>query len=100
MAPDEQAALRQEWSEGGRIVLQDDADGSDHSAVHRWVARLIDGDIADDDGILSLVHHSLNFDIPFAATRGVREELLHVVRMKIRDPAWQRFARDPGAEEG
>lgn len=102
MGPDELAALRQEWSEGGRIVLQDDADGGDHSIVHHWIVRLIDGDIADDDrdGILSLVYHSLNFDIPFAATKGVRDELLHVVRMKIKDPAWRRFAREPGAEEG
>jgi hypothetical protein len=102
MAPDELAALRQEWSEGGRLVLQDDADGGDHSIVHHWIMRLIDGEIVDDDrdGILSLVYHSLNFDIPFAATKGVRDELLHVVRMKIKDPAWRRFARDPGAREG
>lgn len=93
MAPEELAALKKEWIEGGRHVLQDDADGSDHSVVHHWVVRLIDGGILDDDrdGILSLVHHSLNFDIPFAATKGVRDELLHVVRMKIRDPAWRRF---------
>ncbi|OWJ57080.1 hypothetical protein [Inquilinus limosus] len=99
MAPsdrDELAALRKEWVECGRAVLQADADGGDHSILHHWVVRLIDGDIADDDrdGILSLVYHSLNFDIPFAATRGVREELRHVVRMKIRDPAW-RFPPEP-----
>ncbi|WP_395680510.1 hypothetical protein [Inquilinus sp.] len=98
MAPDELAALRREWAEGGRIVLQDDAEGGDHSAVHHWIVRLLDGDIADDDrdGILSLVYHSLNFDIPFAATKGVRDELLQVVRTKLKDPAWRRFARDPG----
>jgi hypothetical protein len=96
MAPDELAALRQEWTEGGRLVLQDDANGGDHGDLTRWVVRLVDGDIADDerDGILSLVYHSLNFDIPFAATKGVRDELLHVVRMKIKDPAWRRFPRE------
>ncbi|MGF6229841.1 hypothetical protein QFZ27_003796 [Inquilinus ginsengisoli] len=100
MAPDELAALRQDWTEGGRLVLQDDANGDDHGIVHHWVVRLIDGDIADDerDSILSLVYHSVNFDIPFAATKGVRNELLHVVRMKIKDLAWRRFPRQPGAE--
>jgi hypothetical protein len=101
MAPDERAALRQEWAEGGRLVLQDDADGSDHGIVDHWIARLIDGDIADadKDGILSLVYHSLNFDIPFAATKDVRDELLHLVRMKIKDPACRRFPEVPGVEE-
>ncbi|MDR6293920.1 MULTISPECIES: hypothetical protein [Inquilinus] len=100
--PDEWAALRREWAEGGRVVLQDDANGSDHSIVHHWIMRLIDGEIVDDDrdGILSLVYHSLNFDIPFAATKGVRDELLQVVRMKIKDPAWRRFPQEPGAKEG
>lgn len=99
--PAELAALRKEWTELAGFVFQDDANGSDHSDIRHWVVRLIDGDIADDDrdGILSLVYHSLNFDIPFAATKGVRDELLHVVRMKLEDPAWRRFARDPGAEE-
>ncbi|KGM32749.1 hypothetical protein [Inquilinus limosus] len=100
MAPsdrDELAALRKEWVESGRSVLQDDAGGGDQSVLHHWVVRLIDGDIVDDDrdGILSLVYHSLNFDIPFAATRGVREELRHVIRMKIKDPAWRRFPEEP-----
>ena len=99
--PAELTALRQEWTEGGRLVLRDDANGSDHSDLHHWVLRLIDGDITDDDrdGILSLVYHSLNFDIPFAATKGVRDELLHVIRMKIRDPGWRRFPGEPLARE-
>ena len=35
--------------------------------------------------IVNLVHHSLNFDIPFKVTASVRAELLHEVRMKIAD---------------
>jgi hypothetical protein len=87
--------LKKEWVGGGRFVLRDDDHPEDHREIHNWLLELLDKEERSDEDeyIASCVHHSLNFDIPFAATKGVRRELLNIVRMKIRDPRWMRFPR-------
>lgn len=77
--------LAMEWKSCGRLVLQDDDDPRDHDAIDRWIMELIDrpSGSPEDDHIRSLVYHSLNFDIPFAATRNVRERLMDLVRKRL-----------------
>ncbi|MFG1245709.1 hypothetical protein [Xanthobacter flavus] len=88
------ARMRLDWtSGGGSIVLSDDPETDDHGEIYQWVANLLNKSdfSADDRHILNSVYQSLNFDIPFPATKIVRDELLQTVRMKIKDPSWTRF---------
>ncbi|WP_018045111.1 hypothetical protein [Methylobacterium sp. 88A] len=86
------AALRSEWITGGRLVVGDDPSPSDHEAVYRWVLDFMDGGADDPDygTVLGLIYHSLNFDIPFSATKSVRDDLMHMARRKLEDPQWRR----------
>lgn len=83
--------LRKEWTDGGFVVLK----GDDHKEIDRWILRLLDKKTRSDEEeyIVSRVDHSLNFDIPFQATNVVRDDLLHIVRMKMKDPNWTRLPR-------
>ena len=87
--------LRKEWVGGGRIAMRDDKHREDHIEISRWILRLLDKKVRSDEEeyIVSCVDHSLNFDIPFQATKEVRDNLLHMVRMKMKDPNWTRFPR-------
>ncbi len=87
--------LKQEWTEGGRFVLRDDDHPKDHREIHNWLLEFLDKEERSDEDeyIVTCVYHSLNFDIPFKATKGVRSELVNIVRMKIKDPRWMRFPR-------
>lgn len=87
--------LRKEWVGGGRIALRDDEHREDHIEINRWILRLLDKKVRSDEEeyIVSCVDHSLNFDIPFQATKAVRDNLLHMVRMKMKDTNWTRFPR-------
>lgn len=87
--------LRKEWVGGGRIAMRDDKYREDHIEISRWILRLLDKKVRSDEEeyIVSCVDHSLNFDIPFQATKEVRDNLLHMVRMKMKDPNWTRFPR-------
>lgn len=86
------AALRSEWISGGWLVVRDDASPSDHESVYRWVLDVIDGHVDDPDHsvIITTIYHSLNFDIPFSATKSVRDELMSMARRKLEDPQWRR----------
>lgn len=81
------AALRSEWIGGGRLVVGDDSSPSDQDSIYRWVLTFIDGGADDPDYgvVLGLVYHSLNFDIPFSATKSVRDDLMHMARTKLED---------------
>jgi hypothetical protein len=87
--------LKQEWIESGRFVLRDDDHPKDHTEIHNWLLEFLDKEERSDEDeyIASCVYHSLNFDIPFPATKSVRCELLNIVRMKIKNPQWMRFPR-------
>jgi CHAT domain-containing protein len=87
--------LKKEWLNGSKIVLQDDDYPKDHAEINDWIISLIGKEARSDEKeyIVSCVYHSLSFDIPFAATKAIRGELLHIVRMKINDPTWARFPR-------
>lgn len=81
-------ALGSEWARGGQFVLGDDLDRKDRLEIEHWIAHFIVESVGENDSergyILSLIYHSLNFDIPFEATRGVREDLLRIIRAKRR----------------
>lgn len=85
--------LKGEWLGGAQIVLREDELKTDHPAINQWVSMLLNKNAAapddlssDENLIVSLVYYSLNFDIPFEATAGVRRQLLSAVRTKMRDP--------------
>ncbi|MGX8007960.1 hypothetical protein ACVDG8_002620 [Mesorhizobium sp. ORM8.1] len=87
--------LRKEWVDGGHIAMRDDVHREDHIEINRWILRLLDKKTRSDEEeyIVTCVDISLNFDIPFKATKGDRDDLLRMVRMKIKDPNWTRFPR-------
>lgn len=87
------AALRREWVSGGRLVVGDDPSPSDHDSVYHWVLHFIDGNGDDPDyaSIMGIIFHSLNFDIPFSATKSVRNDLMHIARRKLENPHWRRY---------
>ena len=89
------ASLKAEWVGGGEIILKADRQTEDHGDIYKWVLDFLDNGSRDPDYgyFLSTLYHSLNFDIPFEATSSVREELLQMARMKIKDPGWRRFPR-------
>ncbi|WP_247221334.1 hypothetical protein [Shinella oryzae] len=82
--------LQQEWSISGALVLRDHGVGSDLEAIQEWVSWFIVNGRQDQDYelILSRIDHSLNLDIPFAATSTVRESLISTVRSKLKDPLY------------
>ena len=86
------AALRSEWITGGRLVVRDDSSPSDHDSVYDWVLTYIDDGADDPDYgvVLGLVYHSLNFDIPFSATKSVRDDLMRISRRKLETPHGRR----------
>ncbi|UPA28051.1 hypothetical protein K6301_23925 (plasmid) [Shinella oryzae] len=74
----------------GALVLRDHGVGSDLEAIQEWVSWFIVNGRQDQDYelILSRIDHSLNLDIPFAATSTVRESLISTVRSKLKDPLY------------
>ena len=87
--------LRVEWINSGFLVLGDDDHQQDHPNINRWIIDFLNKKELEGDELLivSLICHSLNFDIPFKATKSVRSHLLRTVRMKIAHPGWTRFHR-------
>ncbi|MBK1842269.1 hypothetical protein JHL17_33220 [Azospirillum sp. YIM B02556] len=87
MSRDQIESLKREWMDGGCHVLEDDDDKTDLEEVNNWIINFLDQDAMNDkDGyVVSRIYHSLNFDIPFAATKQIRDELIHVVRMKMKE---------------
>jgi hypothetical protein len=85
--------LREEWVSGRRLILSYDQHKEDHARIDEWIVTLLEKENRSDEDeyIVGCIYHSLNFDIPFPATEGVRRELLHMVRMKISDPTWTKF---------
>ena len=79
--------LKSEWMSGSVVIFGADGNKEDHPALSRLILRLLDQETRseDEDLIVSLVYHSLNFDIPFKATASVRAEMLKMVRRKIKD---------------
>ena len=79
--------LKSEWMNGSAIILRDDSNKKDHQSISKWIEGLLDQETRsnDEDLIVSLVYHSLNFDIPFKATASERAKLLQLVRAKIND---------------
>jgi hypothetical protein len=77
--------LRREWLGGSAVIFGADRNKEDHRAISKWILGLLNQETLseEDELMVSRVYHSLNFDIPFAATASVRAELLHIVRMKI-----------------
>ncbi|QDG94281.1 hypothetical protein NIBR502774_14235 (plasmid) [Rhizobium sp. NIBRBAC000502774] len=61
---------------------------SDLKTIHDWVSWFIANGAGDDqyELILSHIDHSLNLDIPFAATATVRESLISAARSRLKDP--------------
>ena len=57
-----------------------------------WVLDFIDSGVDDPDypHVHGLIDHSLNFDIPFAATERVRGELMTIARRKREGRRWAR----------
>ncbi|SEP46262.1 hypothetical protein SAMN04487843_12338 [Methylobacterium sp. ap11] len=88
----DRAFLEREWRDLGGFVVQDDPDPADHDAIHAWVLDFIDSGVDDPDDpyVHGLIGHSLDFDIPFAATERVRGELMTIARRKRADPGWRR----------
>lgn len=74
--------LQKEWNEIGRLVLRDHGVEEDLESVHEWISLFIVNGKGDEsfELILSYIEHSLNLDIPFAATARVRETLIAMVR--------------------
>jgi len=84
--------LQREWSLSGTLVLRDHGVESDLKAIHEWVSWFIVNGAGDKEYelILSHIDHSLNLDIPFAATFTVREALISAVRERMKDPRHSR----------
>ncbi len=80
--------LSTDWARSGRSVVADDDSPIDHRDIEDWVAHFIEDNHQTDGDerglILALIYHSLNFDIPFAATRNVRAELLQIARENLK----------------
>jgi len=87
MAEDNEV-LKVEWINSGFLVLGDDDHQQDHAEINCWIIDLLSKNelIGDEISIVSLVYHSLSFDIPFKATKSIRNDLLRTVRMKMADP--------------
>jgi hypothetical protein len=83
--------LKSEWMSGSAIIFRADNNKEDHQAISKWILGLLDQETRSEDEelIVSLVYHGLNFDIPLKATASVRAELLQMVRMKINDTSRQ-----------
>ena len=79
--------LKREWALSGALVLRDHGVESDLGAIHEWVSWFIVNGSGDPEYelILSYIDHSLNLDIPFAATSTVRESLISAARSRLRD---------------
>jgi hypothetical protein len=77
--------LKSEWKSGSVIIFRADSNKEDHQAISKWILGLLVQETRseDEERIVNLVYHGLNFDIPFEATSSVRAELLQMVRMKI-----------------
>jgi len=79
--------LKSEWVAGSTQIFREDCNKEDHQAISKWILGLLDQETMSESEelIVNLLHHSLNFDIPFKATASVRAELLQEVRIKIAD---------------
>lgn len=80
--------IQREWADLGRLVLRDHGVVNDLEAIYRWVGWFIANGAQDEDYALILSHayHSLNLDIPFAATHNVREKLIAAARFRLNEP--------------
>lgn len=78
--------LQREWNEIGRLVLRDHGVEDDLQSVHEWVSWFIVNGKGEErfELILSYIDHSLNLDIPFAASARVRETLIAIARQRMR----------------
>jgi transcriptional regulator CtsR len=79
--------VKSEWVNGSAFIFGADSNKEDHQAISKWILGLLDQEVRseEEECIVRLVYHSLNFDIPFRATASVRAELLQMVRIKIGD---------------
>lgn len=86
--------LKSEWINGGHFVLSDDDNSDDHEELNKWILNFLDKEITSDEeeNIALSIYYSLNFDIPFPATKIARDSLLRIVRMKINDKKLDAFS--------